>query len=93
MRSRDAPLEQRLDARRPARRQPLGVGARTQFMSEARGEKHQFGRLVARIVGAVAEMHARAAQRPRAAIDGLAHGFARDGRTRRGCAGFSGCVG
>ena len=90
---RDAPLEERVDERDPARRQRLGIRTRTQFMVEAGGEKHEFRRLVARIVGAMAEMHARAAQDARTTIEGLAHRFPRNGRSPCCCAGFSGCVG
>ena len=46
-------------------------------MRKTRLEKHQFGGLVARIVGTVAEVHAGAAQRAGAAIDGGADGFGR----------------
>jgi len=44
-------------------------------MGKTRGEKHQFGGLVARIVGTVAEVHAGAAQRAGAAQDGSADRF------------------
>ena len=44
-------------------------------MRYAGGKEHQFRRLVAGVVGAVPEMHARAAQCPLAAIDRRADGF------------------
>ena len=56
-------------------------------MREARGKKHDFSSLVARVIGAVSEMHARRFQRPRNAADGLADGLA------VGADGFNGCVG
>jgi hypothetical protein len=56
-------------------------------------------RLIAGIVGAVAEVHPRAVQRTRAPVDGPPNGFARGagglggGAARRSGAGFSGYVG
>jgi hypothetical protein len=58
---------------------------------EAGDEKHQFGGLVACVVGAMAEVHPRAPQRPRAAVDGGAHGVT--GGFACGANGVSGCVG
>jgi hypothetical protein len=46
-------------------------------MRETGREKHQFGGLVARIVGTVTEVHAGAAQRTGTTIDGGADGFGR----------------
>jgi hypothetical protein len=37
--------------------------------------EHEFRSLVARIVGAMAEVHTRAAQLARAPLDGCTHGF------------------
>jgi hypothetical protein len=89
----DAPLEKPVDARDPPRRQPLGLGVRTQLMLEAGGEEHQFRGLVAGVVGAVAEVHARPLQRTRAAVDRAAHGFTRGGRClARGAGGLSGAA-
>jgi hypothetical protein len=42
---------------------------------ESRHEKHEFGRLVARIIGAMPEIHARRCERSRNPIDGSANGF------------------
>ena len=83
----DTPLEQIIDPRRPARVQLFRIGAGAPIVLEAGGKEHQFGGLIARIVGAVTEMHARRFERPRNAIDGGAHGFT------GGSDGFSGCVG
>jgi hypothetical protein len=68
-------------------------------MLEPGGEEHEFRGLIAGIVGAMAEVHARAVQRTRAAVDGAPDGFARGagglgGRAaRRSGTGFSGYVG
>jgi hypothetical protein len=70
----DAPSEQRIDPCGLARGELFGIGARTQVVVEAGDEEHQFGGLVARIVGAVTEMHARRLERPRNTVDGGAHG-------------------
>ena len=106
--SGDAPPQQLVDPRHVTRPQLYGIRTRSKFVSKPCGEEHDFSRLVARIVGAVAEMHARRFERPRDADDGGADGLARgargltrgaSGRTRgaRGCGcgadDFSGCVG
>ena len=44
-------------------------------MRDPGGEKHELGGLVARIVGAVPKVHAGAAERARAAVDGGADGL------------------
>jgi hypothetical protein len=72
-------------------------------MREAGGKEHDFRCFIARIVRAVAEIHARRLELSRDAIDGRADGFAWDGRAMRAAAGvpaagvpaagFSGCVG
>ena len=61
---------------RRARRQRPSVGAGAHGVRESRGEEHQLRRLVARIVGAVTEVHACAPQSARAAVDGGADGSA-----------------
>ena len=71
----DPALEQGIDPRPSARRQGLGIRARTQVVRKPCGKEHEFRSLVARIVGAMAEVHPRAAQLARAALDGCAHGF------------------
>jgi hypothetical protein len=43
---------------------------RPEFMSKPRDEEHQFSRFVARVRGAVAEIHPGCAQRPGASLDG-----------------------
>ena len=73
-------LEQVVDPRAAARREGLAIGARAQLVRQARREEHEFGRLVACVVGTVTEVHPRAAQCALAAVDGCADGF-------------SGCVG
>ena len=61
----DAPLAAAASMRAARRaRQRLGVGAGAQRVREPRRKEHQFGRLVARIVGAVTEVHARARAAP-----------------------------
>ncbi len=86
MRSPIRRRKQCLDALALPRAEPLVVGGGAQLMGEPGGEEHQLGGLVARIVGAVTEMHPRAAQRPR-----------RNARWRRRrfqrADGFNSCVG
>ena len=46
-------------------------------MSDSGGEKHQFGGLIARIIGPMPKMRAAARERAGAALDGLADGLGR----------------
>jgi hypothetical protein len=71
--SLDSPAQQRVDARAAPRSQELAVRSAALLVRQARREKNELGRLVARIVRAVTEVNARAAHRPRAALDGGAH--------------------
>ena len=71
----NAALEQGVDPSTAARRQRLAICARAQVVCKARREEHEFGRFVACIVGAVTEVHPRAAQCALAAVDGCADGF------------------
>ena len=73
----DAPLQQRLDMRRPASRERQAIGIRAEFVREPGDKEHQFSRFVARIGGAVTEIHARRTQRPRTSLNRGADAFGR----------------
>ena len=82
----DAPLEQRVDARHPARREYVAIDAGAPIMRETGNEEHQLRGFVARLRGAMTEMDPRGAQRLGATFNGGANGFAV-------ADGFDGCVG
>ena len=98
---RNAPLQQFVDPRLLAARQALGVRAGAQAVGKTGNKKHQFGSFVARVIGAVSEMHARGFQRARNSADGGANGLegrtgersGSAGRLMGGADGFGGCVG
>jgi phosphohistidine phosphatase SixA len=61
-------------------------------MREPRDKEHQFGRFVARIGGAMTEIHSSGAQRACATLNGRADAFGR--ANSPGCTnGLRGCVG
>jgi len=89
----DPPFEQSVDPCAAQRGQTFGIGGGAQRMLEACGKEHDFRCLVARIVGAVPEMHSRRLQPACDALDGGPGRFRRNCGAARAPAGFSGCVG
>jgi hypothetical protein len=69
----DSPLEERVDARAPARRQRGAVGGAAGRVGQTRREEYELGGFVPRIVRAMAEMKTGAAHGPCATLDGVAH--------------------
>ena len=84
-------MQQFIDARSLTPRQDARIGAGALCVLESGDKEHQLGRFVARVGGAMTEMDARFAQRPRAALNGGAYA----GRVAGlGVAnGFRGCMG
>jgi hypothetical protein len=80
---RDAPMQQLVDPGYLARPKFQGVGTGAQVVRESGDKEYQLSRFVARIAGAMAEIHARGTQRPRAPQNGRADALN----------GFRGCVG
>ena len=76
----DPAAQDEVDARPAARGQPPAIGGGPLGVIDLRHEEHQLRGLVARIVGAVAEMHPGAPQRARAPLDGRPHRLAGHGR-------------
>jgi hypothetical protein len=69
---RDASMQKLVDTRHLARPQFQGVGAGASRVRESGDKEYQLSRFVARIAGAVTEMHASGTQRARAAQNGRA---------------------
>ena len=69
---RDAPMQQLVYTRHLARPQFQGIGTGASGVCESGDKENQLGRFVARIAGAMTEMHACGSQRARAAQNGRA---------------------
>ena len=70
-----ATLQQFVDPPAVAQRQRPQVRARAGLVGDTGGEEHQLRRFIARVVGAVPEVHAGPSEHARAACDGRADGF------------------
>jgi hypothetical protein len=66
-------MQQFIDARHLNLRERPGVRACPELMSKTRDKEHQLSRFVARVRGAVTEIHPSCAQRPRAPLNGGAN--------------------
>jgi hypothetical protein len=66
----DAPMQQRVDSRHLALVERPGIGLSPELMRKPRDKEHQFSRFVARLRGAVTEIHPGGTQRPRASLYG-----------------------
>ena len=78
-----------VDTRHLARREFQGVGAGAEGVRQSGDKEYQLSRLVARVAGAMTEMHACGTQRARAAQNSRADAL---GRVQRfACATSSGC--